>query len=386
MSEWREVKLIEFMKFNPSEALAKGTLAKKIAMENLEPFNKKVQGYIDAPFNGGTKFRNGDTLLARITPCLENGKTAYVDFLLENEVAFGSTEYIVLREKKGISNSRFIFYLATSEDFRDAAIQLMTGTSGRQRVETDALKERMFMLPQLPEQNEIAEVLSSLDDKIDFLKRQIKTLEYLAETYFRQWFFEEADEETAFIKDYGRLENTGVNPKMKPNEIFYHYSIPAYDEGKKPVVELGKEILSNKFKVPNNVILVSKLNPITPRIWAVPENQGQNSVCSTEFQVIRPKEDKYFCYLYFLLKSQAIVSELAMSASGTSGSHQRIRPEYILNIEMAKPKENRITEFNDTFGEHINKIESNLRQIQTLQKLRDTLLPKLISGEIRVKI
>lgn len=386
MSEWREVKLIDFMKFNPSEALAKGTIAKKIAMENLEPFNKKVQGYIEAPFNGGTKFRNGDTLLARITPCLENGKTAYVDFLLENEVAFGSTEYIVLREKKGISNSRFIFYLATSEDFRDAAIQLMTGTSGRQRVETDALKERMFMLPQLPEQNEIAEVLSSLDDKIDFLKRQIKTLENLAETYFRQWFFEEADEKTAFIKDYGRLENSGVNPKMKPNELFYHYSIPAYDASKKPVVELGKEILSNKFKVPNKVILVSKLNPITPRIWAVPENQGENSVCSTEFQVIRPIEDKYFCYLYFLLKSQAIVSELAMSASGTSGSHQRIRPEYILNIEMAKPQENRITEFNDTFGEHINKIESNLRQIQTLQKLRYTLLPKLISGEIRVKM
>lgn len=256
----------------------------------------------------------------------------------------------------------------------------------RRAITKKMLEDIELELPPISEQQSIASVLSSIDDKIDLLNRQNKTLEALAETYFRQWFFEEAGEETAFISNYARLEKISVNPKTMPNEQFYHYSIPAYDEGKRPILEFGKEILSNKFKVPSKVILVSKLNPITPRVWAVLENKGENCVCSTEFQVIKPISDKYFYYLYFLLKSEAIVAEFAMSASGTSGSHQRIRPEYILNVEMAKPNENRIKEFNEAFDDYINKINNNLKQIQTLQKLRDTLLPKLVSGEVKVKM
>lgn len=97
MNEWKTYRLSDVVQFNPAERLAKGTIAKKVAMEQLQPFTRAISGYELAAYSGGSKFRNGDTLMARITPCLENGKTAYVSILDDEEVGFGSTEYIVFR-------------------------------------------------------------------------------------------------------------------------------------------------------------------------------------------------------------------------------------------------------------------------------------------------
>lgn len=195
MSEWLEVTLDTVANINPSTSLKKGEMAKKIPMEALLPYTKKPISYSVEEYNGGMKFKNGDTIVARITPCLENGKTAYIDFLEQNEIAFGSTEYIVLREKEGISYREFLYYFAISSVFRDVAILSMTGSSGRQRVQTDVVRQHLFELPPLPEQKAIAAVLSSLDDKIDLLHRQNKTLEFMVETLFRQWFIEDAGED-----------------------------------------------------------------------------------------------------------------------------------------------------------------------------------------------
>ncbi|MCL2007495.1 MAG: restriction endonuclease subunit S [Treponema sp.] len=194
MNEWREAILDDIASVNPPEFLKRGEAAKKIAMECLKPFIKKINEFSIEPFNGGMKFRNGDTIIARITPCLENGKTAYVDILDPDEIGFGSTEYIVLREKNGLSDKHFLYYYAISPEFRDVAILSMTGSSGRQRVETSVIKNHILFVPPLLEQKAIARVLFSLDDKIDLLDRQNKTLEAMAETLFRQWFVEEADE------------------------------------------------------------------------------------------------------------------------------------------------------------------------------------------------
>ena len=99
-SEWTIKKLFEIADFNPHESLSKGTIAKKVGMDKLQPFCRDISSYEMEAFTGGTKFRNGDTIMARITPCLENGKTAKIDILEEGEIGFGSTEYIVFRAKK----------------------------------------------------------------------------------------------------------------------------------------------------------------------------------------------------------------------------------------------------------------------------------------------
>jgi type I restriction enzyme S subunit len=165
MGGWLEKRMDEIADFNPRESIPKGTIAKKIAMDKLQPFCRDVPGFEMEAFSGGTKFRNGDTIMARITPCLENGKTAKVDVLDDNEVGFGSTEYIVFRAKEG-NDPDFVYYLVTSPEVREPAIKSMVGSSGRQRVQTDVVQGLKVRVPDLEGQRAIAGILKTLDDMI----------------------------------------------------------------------------------------------------------------------------------------------------------------------------------------------------------------------------
>lgn len=181
-------KIGKLIEFNPSEALFVGSVAKKIAMEKLVVGERKIKGYDYGVFSSGAKFRNGDTLLAKITPCLENGKTALVDILEDDEIAFGSTEFIVLRETEFIDKD-YLFYLARSPHFRQLAISSMEGTSGRKRVAESALQSREITIPKdKKEQQKIAKILSSLDDKIELNNKIISELEQMAKELYDYWF------------------------------------------------------------------------------------------------------------------------------------------------------------------------------------------------------
>ena len=171
MSNWTIKKLSEIVSFNPRETIKRGTLAKKIAMDTLVPFCRDVPSFEITEFNGGTKFRNGDTIMARITPCLENGKTAKINILGDNEVGFGSTEYIVFRAIEGLSNEDYVYYLICSPIVREPAIKSMVGSSGRQRVQTDVLKNLEICVPDLETQVKIGLILKSIDDKITINKK-----------------------------------------------------------------------------------------------------------------------------------------------------------------------------------------------------------------------
>lgn len=187
MSGWTLVRAEDFIDFNPHESLPRNTLAKKIAMECLQPFTRDISDFKLAPFSGGSKFRNGDTIMARITPCLENGKTAQISILEDDELGFGSTEFIVLRPKPGVSDKDFVYYLSISPILRARAIKSMVGSSGRQRVQQSVLNNIQFYAPSLPEQSEIGRTLRALDDKIannskinhHFKPLNDMTLEYL---------------------------------------------------------------------------------------------------------------------------------------------------------------------------------------------------------------
>ena len=171
MNDWKWVKLSEIIDFNPKEQLLKGSISKKIAMEKIEPFTRDISEFERLEFKGGTKFRNGDTLIARITPSLENGKTAKVNLLDEDEIGFGSTEFIVARAKKGISDENFVYYLMLDPKVREVAIKSMVGTSGRQRVQLDVVKNYEILCPPLEEQIQIGRILSVIDDKIENNKK-----------------------------------------------------------------------------------------------------------------------------------------------------------------------------------------------------------------------
>jgi len=292
---------------------------------------------------------------------------------------------ITLRGKKKYVHNPFLKYYFQSSQGQYELDSRASGTTVF-GIKAAVLRKTPVNLPPLPEQKAIAEVLSSLDDKIDLLHRQNKTLEQMAETLFRQWFVEEAQEdwEEYRVSDIANHIKENVKPASNPLLMYKHYSLPAFDNSKNPVAEIGKEILSNKYAVPPKTILVSKLNPRVPRIWAIPSIVSENSICSTEFQVFKPKKKSYYGFLCFLFKSDEAVGELEMAASGTSGSHQRVKPQDILNIPFVTPSLDKAEDYSQEVMPLVEKQQRNIDYIHTLEKLRDTLLPKLMSGEVRI--
>ena len=160
------LKLKNYIELNPKEHISKGEIVRQVTMADLEPFSRDIKkcGYVK--YKSGTKFRNGDTLLARITPCLENGKTSFVNFLKQNEVAVGSTEFYVLRAIEGKMDPNYLYYLSISKKFRKSLIKSMTGTSGRQRATKEAVLDYDSNIPNIDNQKTISHKLSLIDDMI----------------------------------------------------------------------------------------------------------------------------------------------------------------------------------------------------------------------------
>ena len=146
---WEVIPLSQIIEINPKRSLRKGEVAPYLDMANMPTRGHVPHAVVDRQFGSGMRFTNGDTLVARITPCLENRKTAYVDFLQHGEIGWGSIEYIVMRPMPPLPNE-FAYYLARSTRFREFAIQNMTGTSGRQRVPAAALSKFSLPVPSKP--------------------------------------------------------------------------------------------------------------------------------------------------------------------------------------------------------------------------------------------
>jgi type I restriction enzyme S subunit len=174
-------KLGDIADINPTYQLKKGELSSYLEMSNVSTSTFNPEGWYKREFSSGMKFQNGDTLIARITPCLENGKTCYVTFLDEEEIGWGSTEYIVIRMKKPFHP--FISYIiAKDKDFRDFAISSMSGSSGRQRAQADVIKEYDIKIPSLAIIEELNLQLAGITKKLETNAKQIRTLIRLRDT------------------------------------------------------------------------------------------------------------------------------------------------------------------------------------------------------------
>lgn len=382
-------KLADIAEFNPKESLKKGTIAKKVAMEQLRPFCRDIPGYTLEPFNGGTKFRNGDTIMARITPCLENGKTAKVAILDDGEIGFGSTEYIVFRAKKSVSDEDYLYYLVCSPLVRDAAIKSMVGSSGRQRVQIDVVQNLEVDLPSMTEQKKIGALLRALDDKIELNNKINENLERQAQAIYHERFERIAyndfptDWHIVHLGEVLTIFNKTFNPLKEPETVLEHYSIPAFDEAKFPVFESSTYIKSNKFVIDNSCFMISKLNPTTKRVWK-PYCLTSNAVCSTEFIVYKAKDKSITDFLYSVIDSRSFTDYMCSHVTGSTGSRQRTTPSDTLSYELLLPSKNELTEYQALVSPMYAQIKINAIENNKFKQLRDSLLPKLMSGEIDV--
>ena len=388
-SEWKIMKLSDIALFNPRESIKRGQLAKKIAMDKLQPFNRDIPEFSIEEFKGGTKFRNDDTLMARITPCLENGKIAKVNILDEDEIGFGSTEYIVFRAIENLSDPDYLYYLVCSPIVRDVAIKSMVGSSGRQRVQTDVVENIEIAVPTLIEQRKIVKVLSSIDDKIAINSRINKNLEHQAEAIFQSILSNAITTvnlgKIANVKGGKRLPK-GVNlidiPNTHPyirvrdlNNVLFASLTPDYayvdEETQKSIsryiVSTGDVLISIVGTIGLTAIVDSTLDKA---------NLTENCVKVTNLKHITPE------YLLLYLRSQ---SGREAITKGTVGAVQQKLPiKNIQAIPIPILSERDKTTLFCTLDSIFDEISSNVIQSTKLVSLRDTLLPKLMSCELDV--
>ena len=284
------------------------------------------------------------------------------------------------------ADPKFVAYYLSTEDMKSWISNNAVGTT-MPNLKSSILQQVPLSLPSLDKQKQIASILCSLDDKIDLLNRENATLEAMAEALFRQWFIEEAKEdwEESTIEMYANHYKESINPQKQPTTMFWHYSIPAFDNGKKPMDEMGEEIQSSKYIIPSNCILFSKLNPHKDkRIWLILDNVPTNAICSTEFQIVKPKETEFLYFLYGWLTNKENYEEIASGVGGTSGSHQRIDPKSIFTFTCPYLDIDVINKYNKIVEPLFLKQRENQKQINTLTEQRDRLLPKLMSNEIKL--
>ena len=369
-SEWNTKMLSDIADFNPRERLSKGTIAKKISMDMLQPYCRDIPSFELTAFTGGTKFRNGDTIMARITPCLENGKTAQVSILDDDEVGFGSTEYIVFRAKEGISDPDFIYYLVCSPLVRETAIKSMVGSSGRQRVQTDVVQRLEVQVPPLEEQQKIAGVLRALDDKIKLNNEINKNLEEQASAIYQAWFEDftpfdgncPAEWKQGVLSDIANV-TSGKRPPMKSAEKTDIAPIPL----------VGAASVMGFTSESNHVDKIL----VTGRVGTHGVVQRFSTPCWTSDNTLVITSDLYE-YTYQILQR---IDYHAMNR----GSTQPLITQGDMNkVAILIPDRQTLDDFEALVGQLMLQCEANLLENAKLTELRDSLLPRLMSGELDV--
>ncbi len=424
VDDWIELPFSEAVLLNPPTPLKKGAIYPFVDMAAVMAGARDVTCSEQREFNGsGSRFQDRDTLMARITPCLENGKLARFRAPIDQRVGHGSTEFIVVRGKPEVTDNDFAYYLTISPEIRSFAISQMTGSSGRQRVPTDSLGGISVLIPSLEEQRKIVTVLSDLDDKIAVNERMNTTLEAMARALFQSWFVDfdpvrakldgskpaGIDEPTAnLFPDTFQDSELGNIPKgwtIKPvgevvgcvgggtpstAELKYweggthHWTTPKdFSSLQSPILlntdrkltDAGIAKISSGL-LPAGTLLLSSRAPVGYLAIAsmpVAINQG----------FIALKCNEYASNYFMLNWCQSNMPEIESRATGTTFaeiSKQNFRP-----IRVVLPSKNLMSAFTAKVEPLYEKITANLRQSQTLASLRDTLLPKLLSGELSVE-
>lgn len=376
---------------DPKVRIAKNTEVPFVEMADIEPWNRSAHAKGGKKFSGGSKFLDGDVLVARITPSLENGKTSIykADQLDKNTPAGGSTEFIIVRGIPGKSISEFAYYLLRTADLRAHLIANMNGSSGRQRVQADALRNYVVDLPSIEEQQRIAGVLGALDDKIESNRQVCSLIDLLATELFCDRFTVHTRGGTSDLMTIGDIgEIVGGGTPSKKVEEYYADSGIAWltprdlskdrsifrQHGEFDISELGLRKSSARL-LPRGTVLFTSRAPIGYIAIASGEtstNQG--------FKSIVPHSNFGTPFTFYLLKQ--LTPEIVTSANGST--FKEISKSGLAKVSFKSPSTEAVQAFNATIQPLLDLQEVKEIENCQLSQLRDTLLPELMSGRMRV--
>ena len=420
-AEWAVQRLDQIAEINPTRKVHKGSAVPFVDMAALPQFSRDISVndvVVREAKGAGAHFQNGDTLLARITPCLENGKTAQVRCLDGDAIAEGSTEFIVLCGKDPADND-YIYYLCREPAFREYAIGRMEGTSGRQRVSWQSIAAYQFAFPSPEERRETARVLSTLDDRITLLRETNATLEAIAQALFKSWFVdfdpvrakmegrtpEGMDEATAALFPDG-LETSELGEVPRGWRVGTVASVALLNakslSPRNPPPEINyldlAGVKANVFDVPQcysfadapsrarrvlqeGDCIVGTVRPGNRSFGFIATAQN-HLIGSTGFAVLSPKQHWMTAFTYLCATRDESIDRLASLADG--GAYPAVRPDVVASTPCTLPPDEVMKVFDGAARPLLDAIGANSEQAQTLSTLRDTLLPRLISGQLRL--
>ena len=353
----------------------------------------------------------------------------------------------ILRPNKEKLDSDFLKYYFCSRQVIDYLKGNFISGAAIPRVVLKDFRKAEIKVPPLAIQKEIAKNLRMLDDKIKLNHQTNQTLENIAQAIFKSWFVDfdptrakiaakengqdpeiaamaaiagkEVDElgdlsdeklenlkttaalfpdrfvvselgeipagwEVESFSKVAKLDTTSVKPSKEPEKLWEHFSIPAYDVDESPRIEFGEDIKSNKYKVDTNAILTSKLNPSTPRTWWPDIEKENSAICSTEFMQFVPHNPEYKAFTLGLILSKPFQEGILQRVTGSTGSRQRAQPPQVANMEVVLPTEALVKFYSNRIESLYVSKAKRIKENSSLAKIQDTLLPKLLSGELNI--
>lgn len=395
MSEWKKVKFLDVVHLNPRISLEKGVEYPFVEMSNIVPCARKPEKDVFKKYLGeGTKFEQGDTIVARIEPCLQNGK----GFQCSYKQGFGSTEFLVFRPVNiNDLDCDFLYYYMGQQSIREAMAKTMVGASGRQRVNNKVFHDLQINLPPLSTQHCIANILSRYDSLIENYQKQIKLLEEVAQRLYKEWFVDlrfPGHENTKIVDGVPEgWERKKVNSIIELQSGFAFKSSTFDDNGTYKIVTIKNvkdgafdgdnvsKIVAIPDKMPKHCILADGdiLLSLTGNVGRVCIVNGKSYLLN---QRVAKLATDYKAFTYCLFRSRDMFIEVNNLAN--CAAQQNVSPIRIGEMKILLPNSELLQEFESIVFKSIARIISLQSQLHLLTEARDRLLPKLMSGDIEI--
>lgn len=391
MSEFRTIRELCSVVVDCPHSTPKWTTSGKIVVRN----NNIKHGRIDLSSPSYTdeehfaqrikraKPQPGDIIITREAPIGDVG------MIPENTECCLGQRMVLLRADQSVCDNFYLLYSLQSL-YVQHQISWSEGTGTTvSNLRIPHLEQ--IQIPYLPigQQMKISSVLRSLEEKIENNRKLNDNLEQQAQAIYHERFETvspndlPSDWRIVTLGEVATISNKSFNPLKEPEILLEHYSIPAFDEARFPVFELSTSIKSNKFIIDASCFMISKLNPTTKRVWK-PYCLTGNAVCSTEFIVYKAKNQSITDFLYSVIDSGSFSDFMCSHVTGSTGSRQRTTPSDTLSYELILPSEDELAEFQSLVSPMYAQMRINAIENDKLKRLRDSLLPKLMSGEIDV--
>ena len=387
------MRFLDYVSINPKISLEKERIYPFVEMGDVSTSFRNPDKVEYKSFDSGVKFADGDTVIARITPCLQNGKRFYCKNIGKG---FGSTEYLVFRPKDSSVDNLYLYYFMNTDFIKESMVRSMVGATGRQRVNNDVFSRLDVTFPNIEIQRRIAEILSTYDDLIENNRKQIKLLEEAAQRLYKEWFVDlrfPGHENTKItdgipegwhkttLAEIAAIKKRGISPKYADDGKYTVINQKCIRGSVMDITESRKQ--EKQYELTLNIqdcdtVICSTGTGTLGRVGQI-YGDYPNTTFDSHVTLVRAKENPNF--MYHVIKNQ---QEFLMGMGRGSTNQQELYRNVIENIEVLLPDRRLLLQTEELLNTIHNKIETVYSQTAILTEARDCMLPKLMSGEIEV--